>query len=333
MGNWLDLFVPKDAAALWTAASALATATAAWFTYRAVVYASAALTLEQRPTVFLERNGDRAVLHNVGRGAAFAIIVTDDDGRLLTSVSVIEPDGIAELPRPSVSWDEAFHVYAQDSAGRWWRMRAVYDGLKWSDGMGYTNRVLGRVGAWHIPRDARRQLRRKAESSSDVYRAYSRPLSIRRWTARADRMWTRIRIGIPKLFAQVLERRRVQRYGSRSDRAVVRPVPEKDRAAWIVDVTQYAECWKGHRDINQLSCDVEESGDVWCEVEVRDVHGQATRGLVRISADARRRLPSEPDVLKELVSARFGSYICRLRPDSRFVFSLRTLGPFVVNWP
>jgi len=143
--NWRDLLLPNNAGEFWTAASAIATVVAVWFAYGAARIAVRALSLELMPMVNLVRSGDGAALHHVGRGVAVNVLLTDDDGEYLKSATALRPDGTALVSQNELRNNDGFDVYAQDVMGRWYRTRAVYQGLEWSDGLGVANVFRGRI--------------------------------------------------------------------------------------------------------------------------------------------------------------------------------------------
>jgi hypothetical protein len=330
--DWRKLLIPANAAESWTAAAAIATAVAVWFTWRAITYSARTLSFEQMPIVNLDRAGDGATLVNVGRGTGLNVLLTDDDGKFLASASAVRPDGRVAVSLSAVSADEGFDAYAQDSAGRWFYTRAVYNGLSWTDGLGFTNSFRGRIAAWRVPRKARRELRRQSESGWEYLQVISSYSNFRAWQFRAKNWWKWVRIDLPRLVERWPEARRLAQYGARDDAAAGRLVPPDERAAWDIDVDGIVPCWKGRRTVRQLSC-AWEAGILICEVELRQEIRRLVRGLIRISRDAFDRLPTDRDSRHKQVRRKFSAYVCRLRPDQPFVFNLRTFGPFSINWP
>lgn len=272
------------------------------------------------------------VLRNSGPGVAHAVVIADDDKQFLASVSVISPGGAAAISRRLGA--DGFYVYAQDGLHRWWLTRAVYDGLAWSDGSAFTNRYLGRIGAWRIPWNVRRRLERDAESSGDVWRSFGSPFGKRWWTSRIEALWTSLRIGFPRWLETLPERSRVRRFGARRMAVAAVPGTEQERLLWPVDVTGLANCWKGPRSLCQITCERDDtSGDLFCEVDVSFPMDPnlPVRGLLRISSAACVKLPQGRTERIREVRRRFDAYICRLRPTKPFVFSLHTVGPFLID--
>lgn len=324
--------VPTDAAQFWTAAAAIATALAVWFAYVAVVYAARALRLEQTPIIMLQRVGDRAELRNTGRGTGLSVLLTDDEGDYLLSASSIPADAAVPVNSTILSDADGYYIYAQDLSGRWFCTRAVYNGFRWSDGSDFTNGFRGRISGWRVPRKALRELRQQAVSEWEYFRAVTSYFTARGWALRFENWWVKLWIAVPRWLENWPEARRAARYGARPDRTDGRAVSAEIRAQWAIDVDGMVNCWKGPRLMRQFSCEWENDGVV-CEVEVRPPLSDPARGLLRITRRAFDRLPENRDRRNEVIRRRFDNYVCRLRPTSRFVFSLRTLGPFIMNLP
>jgi hypothetical protein len=211
------------------------------------------------------------------------------------------------------------------------RTRAVYNGLQFSDGAGFTNDFRGRVFAWRVPRKARREFRRQSVSGWEYLQAVSSYFTATGWSVRARSFWNWLWIDMPKSIEARRDSTRVGRYGTREDRAPSQQVPQNERDRWEVDIDgSTAPCWKGKRSIRQFTCEWE-NGELICEVEVRSGIPRPVRGLIRVSRAAFERLPSDRTARNAWLAGKFGKYVCRLRPDDRFVFNLRTWGPFLVN--
>jgi hypothetical protein len=98
----------------------------------------------------------------------------------------------------------------------------------------------------------------------------------------------------------------------------------------IIDLNANIRCWKRENLVRQRDCGWEGEYLV-CEVTIgSDIRN--IRGLICISRGAYRLLPSDPARRTKFVQSRVRSYICGLRPDQPFVFVLRRVGPFLVNW-
>ena len=329
MPDWRNLLVPQDAGQFWTAASAIATVLAVFIAYIAARYAARALRLGQTPIVNLVRAGDDAELHSVGPGLALNVLLTDDERCYVSSTFALRPGDRVRVARTDLRDSDGFYIYAQDLSGRWFCTRAVYQGLVWSDGLDVANTFRGRIASWRVPRAARRQLRLTSETSLDYLRAVSSYWTLRGWALRARNWGTWLRIDLPRWLWSFPDARRVERFRERV--AAAMPTPG-DRTTWLVDIDGEIACWKGPRRARQLSCQWE-ANDVVCDVELRTEVGAPVRGLLCIHRAAFDALPRDRAQRSHVLRRKFGRYVCRLRPRAPFVFELRKVGPFLVNWP
>jgi hypothetical protein len=245
--NWRDLLLPTDASEFWTAASAIATVVAVWLAYRAARFAVRALSLELMPMLNLARSGDGAALHNVGRGVAVNVLLTDDDGEYLKSAMALRPDGTIPVSQTELKNNDGFRVYAQDVTCRWYRTRAVYQGLEWSDGLDVANVFCGPIATWRVPRAARRRMQQTDESSWEYLQAISSWFTVRDWKFRASNAWVWLWIDLPRGLWCYPDTRRVPRFRTRLDSIGARAPAPADRANRLVDINAEIDCWRGAR--------------------------------------------------------------------------------------
>jgi hypothetical protein len=105
----------------------------------------------------------------------------------------------------------------------------------------------------------------------------------------------------------------------------------QDAATWPVDVSGDLRCWKGLRSARQTSCAWVDDHLV-CQVELRSgPSSDPVQGLFCIQRGAFDSIPL--DHRTEALKRKLERYVCRLRPQTWFVFELRRLGPFLINWP
>lgn len=331
--DWKRLLIPQSPADFWPAAAAVASALAAVFAYRAVRVALKALGLEQTPILSLRRSGDNAIIVNEGRGLALDVLVIDGEGDYVISFSTLGAGKKVPVSRRLVSSGDAFDIFSRDIAGRWNRTRAVYKGLRWDDDSDFANNFRGRAYALSIPRKAKRRARTAGITALEYYRAATSYFSALGWSLRTERWWSLARIGIPRSLVRLPEWYRFRQLGRFDDELPAVHPQIQDRALWPVDVDGLVTCWKGAQLVRHVTCVTTEEGDVISNVVIAGLGSEPIRGLVIVKKSAFDALPQDREQRKDDIWRRFSRYLCRLRPKAPFVFSLRKIGPILLNWP
>lgn len=263
---------------------------------------------------------------------ALNVLLTDDEGNYLMSVAAIRPDQAATVRLRDLKDNYSFYVYAQDLSGKWYRTRAAYQGLTWDDGLGVANSFRGRLLTWRVPRKARGELDRTSETSWEYYQAVSSYFTIRGWVLRRNRFGIWIRIDLWRWLWSFPNARRVTRFRDRIGAPIAAPAAPEQRGAWPLEVDGEFACWKGPRQARQLSCQWEGEYLV-CDVDLRSGIPGGVRGLICIERRAFEALPQDKARRSDLIRRKYGRYVCRVRPSGPFVFELRKMGPWLINWP
>jgi hypothetical protein len=341
MPTWPNL-APTNPTEWWTAIGAMATAASAiltvlavFFAVRATRYAAQTVRIEQTPLLLLEHrhDDDSVVVRNLGRGIALNVVVTKEDGEFAASVSAIGPDQAVKIGTSGISFSlfEGQFIYGHDINGRWTRTCASYRGLRRSERNEFWNRVDGPIRQSRVPRKARRELRNVERSALEHLNAVTSYFTLEGWAHRRERVYVASRIGFFRWWQGVGEKRRVAKFSRRADTRPANAVPVEERAAWVLDVNGLLDCWKGPRIVNQLSC-AWEGDTLVCEIHIRSgALPIEARGILAVRRSALEALPEDRAERNDKVRRRFDKYICGLRPQQRFAFVLRRLGPFVIN--
>lgn len=301
------------------------------YAVRSARLAGQAVEIEQRPLLGLERTAEGVVVQNSGRGLAINVFVTTEDGSIADAFSTLRGGQDRAVRQNQISRGIASGnaIYYQDVAGRWHQTKCVCRGM---NGGPFGNKFMGRVPSRRVPRDVRKRVRLAGRSAWEHFQRLESSFTFDSWALRFGTWGTKLRIGLFRWYHGIAEARRFAKFGHLIGGGQHRAPGTSPDPDWPINVDIVADCWKGQRDVFQRGAAWVED-DVVCEVRVSIIPTHAVDGIVRISRDAFELLGPDPDTRNRAVQARFRRYLCGLRPERPFVFSLRTWVFGLINWP